>query len=368
MSAIREAEAWALEALAAARRRRAEPERLRALRALAWARALRGRPIDDLCERFRAASDAAFYIADSPERVAGQRLSWRGEVEQARERPDAACSRWPTSAARRYSYALQRLHICELELRAGDWDGGGASARRVGRVRRPAAADLADVRALPRAARRRPRPPGGGRALGAPRRSPAPSRRLPLGPARGAAGARRSPRCSHASPRGRPRACGAVWEHTRREGVDEPGAFPVAPDLVEALVELGELDEARGGDRAPARARRGAGASLGARRRAKRCDALIRLASGRVRRGGGGGARPTRPTPTARSACASTARGRCSRLGRAQRRLKKWGAARSSLEQAAAELRRARLAGLGRAGARPSSPASADAGRSSPAS
>jgi hypothetical protein len=30
-----------------------------------------------------------------------------------------------------------------------------------------------------------------------------------------------------------------------RDGVDEPGVFPVAPDLVEALARLGELDEAR---------------------------------------------------------------------------------------------------------------------------
>src|SRR6185437_12395587 len=35
-----------------------------------------------------------------------------------------------------------------------------------------------------------------------------------------------------------------VWEHMEREGVDEPGVFPVAPDLVEALVELGESAEA----------------------------------------------------------------------------------------------------------------------------
>ena len=35
-----------------------------------------------------------------------------------------------------------------------------------------------------------------------------------------------------------------VWEHTQREGVDDPGAFPVAPDLVEALAEIGEHDEA----------------------------------------------------------------------------------------------------------------------------
>ena len=38
---------------------------------------------------------------------------------------------------------------------------------------------------------------------------------------------------------------GAVWEHTQREGVEEPGAFPVAPDLVEALVELDEQEEAQ---------------------------------------------------------------------------------------------------------------------------
>jgi ATP/maltotriose-dependent transcriptional regulator MalT len=36
----------------------------------------------------------------------------------------------------------------------------------------------------------------------------------------------------------------AVWEHTMREGVDDPGAFPVAGDLVEALAESGQLEEA----------------------------------------------------------------------------------------------------------------------------
>ena len=31
----------------------------------------------------------------------------------------------------------------------------------------------------------------------------------------------------------------SVWEHTSREGVNDPGAFPVAPELVEALVDAG---------------------------------------------------------------------------------------------------------------------------------
>jgi DNA-binding CsgD family transcriptional regulator len=37
---------------------------------------------------------------------------------------------------------------------------------------------------------------------------------------------------------------GAVWEHTRREGVEDPGAFPVAGDLVEALAETGQFEAA----------------------------------------------------------------------------------------------------------------------------
>jgi DNA-binding CsgD family transcriptional regulator len=38
---------------------------------------------------------------------------------------------------------------------------------------------------------------------------------------------------------------GAVWAHTQREGVEDPGAFPVAPDLVEALVECGMSGQAQ---------------------------------------------------------------------------------------------------------------------------
>ena len=37
---------------------------------------------------------------------------------------------------------------------------------------------------------------------------------------------------------------GAAWDHTLREGVDDPGAFPVAADLVEALAESGRLEAA----------------------------------------------------------------------------------------------------------------------------
>jgi DNA-binding CsgD family transcriptional regulator len=125
---------------------------------------------------------------------------------------------------------------------------------------------------------------------------------------------------------------GAVWERTQREGVDDPGVFPAAPDLVEALVELGRHDEAQAvTDRLRELAEQQEhpwGLAT-----AKRCDALVRLAS-----------------PTYNEAAASElaeaaadygelglrfdrARSLLA-LGRAQRRLRKWGAARGSLEQA----------------------------------
>jgi DNA-binding CsgD family transcriptional regulator len=126
----------------------------------------------------------------------------------------------------------------------------------------------------------------------------------------------------------------AAWEHTRGERVDDPGTFPVAPDLVEALVELGEHDEA-----AAVTARLH---ELAAQQEhpwglatAKRSAALIRLAS------------PTYDEDAAAELTqAAAAYGELGLhferarsllvLGRAQRRLKKWGAARDSLEQAAA--------------------------------
>ena len=161
---IAEAEAWALEALPAAPGAEPELER-RVLYALAWTRALGGQPIDDLWERFRAASPEPVYIVYSPERVAGQRLVWRGEIGAAR----AILSRQLVEADERgepSSYALQRLHLCELELRAGEWD---AAERRLDEWAESADRELlalADVRALPRAPRRRSRPARRGPALG----------------------------------------------------------------------------------------------------------------------------------------------------------------------------------------------------------
>jgi len=124
-----------------------------------------------------------------------------------------------------------------------------------------------------------------------------------------------------------------VWAHTEREGVNDPGAFPAAPELVEALVELEELAEAT---TIAARLAELAGAQdhpwgLAS---ARRCRAVIGLAGAYsdldaaelddvVREYTGLGLR----FEAARSLLA---------LGRAQRRHRKWGAARATLERSAA--------------------------------
>jgi DNA-binding NarL/FixJ family response regulator len=135
-------------------------------------------------------------------------------------------------------------------------------------------------------------------------------------------------------PRRAAESLGAVWEHMRREGVDDPGVFPVAPDLVEALVELRRLDEARavtGRLRGLSEEQEHPWGLAGANRSA----ALIALVSGAegehasVELAGAAAAYGALGLPFDRARTLLA-------LGRAQRRARRWGAARAALEQAAA--------------------------------
>ena len=206
------------------------------------------------------------------------------------------------------SYALLRLHLCELELRAGEWEAAGRlldewaepSERELlpwpmyERCRALHAAGLGlpdEAARLASDAIERSEASGVGWDLLESLRARGITALLAHEPERAAESLR------------------AVWEHTRREGVDEPGVFPVAPELVEALVELGELDEAIA---VTARLR-----ELSEEQEhpwglatAKRCAALIEL-----RDPGGYDERPpassrTQPAPMESSACGSTGRGR----------------------------------------------------------
>lgn len=327
---IGEAEGWAREALTFARRAGPESER-GALLALAWARMLRGGSIDDLVERFRCITDTVPQLYRSIDRPMALQRAWRGEIDEAR----ALLARLLALADERGeggSYLVLRLHLCELELRAGgwdvasdlieEWDQSTDGSGTVGPLRERCRALLAAGRgSADEAQRLAAKAIAGADAVGIR------WDRLEGLRAQGIAAL-----LAHDAKLAA-QSLLAVWEHTEREGIDEPGAFPVAPDLVEALVALGELEA---GQAVTERLRR-----LALRQQhpwglatVQRCTALIGLAS------------PVRADEAAldlaHAAAAyeglglrfDAARSWLS-LGRAQRRRKKRRAARDALEQAA---------------------------------
>lgn len=324
------AEERAREAAATARAAGPEVERA-ALYALAWARVLRGHAIDDVRERSERISETPAYLAVSPDRPAAQRLVWRGEIGEARS---TLAQLLATSDERgeSISYALQRIHLCELDLRTGGWD---EAARLLDEWERDGEllvwpcydrcrALLAAGRGLPDEAQQ-----WAADAIARGERMGIRWDVLEALRARGIAALFAGDLALAEE------SLGAVWEHLQREGIEEPAAFPVAPDLVEALVERGKLDEARA---VTERLR-----ALGEEHdhpwglvTAKRCAALVRLASP--------GGDDDAATALAEAATAlgelglpfDRARALLS-LGRAQRRLRKWGAARESLDRAAAD-------------------------------
>jgi DNA-binding CsgD family transcriptional regulator len=127
----------------------------------------------------------------------------------------------------------------------------------------------------------------------------------------------------------------AVWEHCEREGVRDPGAFPVAPELVEALVELSRFEEADAVTRrlAELAAQQDHPWALAT---VKRCAAILELASN---------GHQESSAALLLEASVEYSRlelrhenARCLLLlGRAQRRHKRWRDARGTLQRAAAE-------------------------------
>ena len=327
---IHEAEAWALSALPAARLGGPDVE-ARALHALAWARCLLGRPIDDVCERFRVSSDV-FALSWSPDRVAGQRLVWRGELGAARVMLTQMLAR-ADERGEPYAYALVRLHMCELELRAGRW---GAATRLLDEWAESSDRELIvwpmyeRCRALLAAGRGEPDEAA---RWGAEAASLADETGVRWDQLEALRACGTASLLAHAPERA-VTSLREVWAHTEQEGVEDPGAFPVVAELVEALVELEEPDAAQA---ATIRLRRLAeeqdhpwGLTT-----AMRCEALAALgvperhdaAAVAIRDAAAAYERLGLRFDGARSLLA---------LGRAQRRLKKWGAARAALEQAVA--------------------------------
>ncbi len=328
VSQLARAEAWALEALELAD----DPDVERyALYSLAWPLSLTGRELVDLCGRSAAAGNPSAYLSASPERVAAKRMMWRGELASARE---ALASMLALADDRGdpTSYAMIRMHIVEVELRTGELDvvarlldewGQSSDYETQFRPQYPR------CRAQLEAARGSAQEAGRWAAETIQLAQAAGSvwDELEARRARGIAG------LIEAAPELALADLWPVWEHCEREGVLDPGAFPVGPELVEALIELARFDEA---DAVRRRLHELAAQQdhPWATATARRCDGALELATGGDVDAGSALLMEASLDLERLELRLDSARCLLA-LGRAQRRLKQWRGARETLELAA---------------------------------
>ena len=204
--------------------------------ALAWTRALRGRSVDDLLAR--PGAPALLDIYRSVERVAAVRLIWRGEIDAARA-AIGALEELAETRGETWSTICLRLHRCELEVRAGEWLRAEELLREwaddpeTALVLGPA---LERLRALVAAGRG---DPGAAErwvaeTLAGAERSGVRWDALEAARASGVAA------LVEGDPGRAVAELTAVAAHLERAGCREPGAFPIAAELGEALAETGE--------------------------------------------------------------------------------------------------------------------------------
>ena len=265
------------------------------------------------------------------DRPAGVRLVFRGELARAREVFAGLIAAAEQQGEAR-SGTVAVMQLCEVELRAGDT---AAAARALTELDQWAALEpgVAEFRARIQAMLAAVRgDPGQAAALAAQvlQRSDAHTQEWNRLEARRAAGLAalldRQLELAIAS-------LSAVWEHTVREGVEDPGAFPVAADLAEALAEAGQPEAANEVI--------GRLAALAAAQQhpwglatADRASAAVTLAAGYCE---AAAARLIRAAAAYRALGLGFDAARSLLvLGRAQRRHKKRAAARQSLERARA--------------------------------
>jgi DNA-binding CsgD family transcriptional regulator len=328
-----QAEAWALEALEGADESGVHRY---ALWSLAWARALSGREVADLCARSSVTADPSGYISASPERVAAQRLFWRGELASARESLDSL-SAFADERGDLTSYAMIRMHRVELELRSGKFEvarrlldewGQSSDYETQFRPQYPRCRALLEAsRGAVEEARR-----WAGEAIQLAQATGSKWDELEARRALGV-GALIEPTPDQALA-----ALWPVWEHCEREAVLDRGAFPVAPELVEALIELERLEEAQAVTARLGELAERQGHPWG-RAIARRSAALVRLARDGYEEASAAILRESSVELERLELRFDSARGLLS-LGRTQRRTKQWRAARETLERTSAAFSR----------------------------
>lgn len=274
---ISEAEALAAEAHRLAGSAGAEIGQ-HARQALAWARILRGHPVDELTGRVPGvAGDSSLYEI-STDRPAAVQLAFSGRTGAAREAL-RGLSALADERGETFFGAVLNLHRCELELRAGElreavrlldeWADSGAMEGIEPTYARCRTL-LAALQGRPGEVDRWAAEASRTTATGDPWDT---WDELEVLRARGITAL-----LAH-EPERAADVLGRVWAHTRREGVADPGAFPVAADLAEALAWLGragEVDVIAGQLRELAERQD----HPWARVTASRCAAVARLAAG----------------------------------------------------------------------------------------
>jgi DNA-binding CsgD family transcriptional regulator len=275
---ISEAEELAASAHRLARSVAARAVERHAQQALAWACILRGRPIKDLSEHFPGRQGNASLYESSIDRPAAVQLAFRGRIAEARTRLRQLLTLADERGETRFG-AVLTLHLCELELRAGELR---ESSRLLGEWAESGALEGVEMtharcHCLLASLRGHPDEVGtwAAAAVAPPTAEDLWDRwdELEVLRAQGIAAlfVHEPERAASTLTR--------VWEHTERAGVADPGAFPVAPDLVEALVWLDRTAEAE--------AVTGRLRDLALRQEhpwglatASRCSAVVRLARG----------------------------------------------------------------------------------------
>lgn len=227
---LEQAAEWAKAALAASDRADLKQG---AVAALAWTHTLRGLPVDDLRSLGRLEPSGRSLVERWIDRPFGVGLAFRGELPQAR----AVFSQLRRRAESFGDVLLGvgvTIQLCEVELRAGDLV---AAARILDELDawsalpeiRIATARLhalqAAIQGEPAEAIRRADVIAHADEVDCPAWD-----RLEADRARGIVALLEEDWSSAAS------LLMSVWDHTVNEGIDDPGAFPVAADLVEALI------------------------------------------------------------------------------------------------------------------------------------
>lgn len=323
-----QADVWAREAAQLARGMKGAEAR--ALHALAWIDVMTGRPFEPP-DGLASAPEGASLYEGAIERPAGIRLMIRGNIDESR----AVFERLRALAGERgeaLSASIMHRQLCEIELRAGDVHAAQRHLDEWGEWTLPnddheQIVGPARCRAVLEAVRGRPDEAvvWAAKAVEAARA---------IENFREETEARRAAGIAALHAREHRRAADELlplWRHAEREGLDDPGVFPVAGELVEALVALGEVDTARD---VTERLRRLAAEQEHpwATATADRCDGLL-LAEAEPERAEDALARSA--AEYERLGLHFDAARSLLILGRAKRRRRQWAAAREALERAA---------------------------------